>query len=421
MKNRSQEMLNFIELFAGSGGLGMGIAKAGFSQVIAIEKDKNCCNTLEFNRNQGLFYLAGWDIINSDVRDVVLSQYQGKVSLVSGGPPCQPFSLGGRHLASEDQRDLFPEAIRAVREIRPQAFIFENVRGLTRKSFAEYFEYIKLQLTYPLTVRLPNESSRKHFERLEEQFTSGDCDQLKYNITAKVLNAADFGLPQKRERLFIVGFNNKLPVRWHFPKPTHSFDSLIWSQRYGDYWDRNEVPKKYRLVSKKAESRLYRLSEKPNNAAWKTIRESIMSLPDPLASEGYESLNVLNHEYRPGARIYPGHCGSFIDEPAKTLKAGVHGVPGGENMIKFPDGSVRYFTLRESARLQSYPDEYFFDCSWSKAMYQLGNAVPIKLSYIIAKSVKSALSEALSHNKPKKRGTTKPASNSALQDATVHS
>lgn len=392
-------MLDFIELFAGSGGLGMGVAKAGFNQVLAIEKDKNCCDTLKFNMTHGISYLRDWCIVNSDVKDLDWREYQGQVSLVSGGPPCQPFSLGGRHLANEDARDLFSEAVRAVREIMPQAFIFENVRGLTRRAFAEYFEYIKLQLTFPLNVRLPNESPREHFERLEDQFTSGLCDQPRYNVLTRVLNAADFGLPQKRDRLFIVGFNNAVPVKWHFPEPTHSYDALIWSQKHGDYWELCEVPSKHRLISTTAESRLTKIFEKPETLAWNTIRLAFSDLPDPLVANGNISLNIQDHEFRPGARIYPGHSGSPIDEPAKTLKAGVHGVPGGENMIRYPDGSVRYFTVRESARLQGFPDDYSFNCSWGKAMYQLGNAVPVDLAYVLAESIKVALTQALNTEK----------------------
>jgi DNA (cytosine-5)-methyltransferase 1 len=99
----------------------------------------------------------------------------------------------------------------------------------------------------------------------------------------------------------------------------------------------------------------------------------------------------LNHRFQPGARSYPGHTGSPLDEPAKTLKAGVHGVPGGENMLVRPDGSIRYFTVRESARLQTFPDNFKFHGSWTETMRQLGNAVPVKLAEVIANSVRGHL------------------------------
>ena len=95
-----------------------------------------------------------------------------------------------------------------------------------------------------------------------------------------------------------------------------------------------------------------------------------------------------------GTSAYPGHTGSALDEPAKTLKAGDHGVPGGENMLLRPDGSVRYFTVRESARLQTFPDNFLFHGSWSETMRQLGNAVPVRLANLVASSVKDHLGAA---------------------------
>lgn len=100
---------------------------------------------------------------------------------------------------------------------------------------------------------------------------------------------------------------------------------------------------------------------------------------------------IANHVFNPGARSYPGHTGSPLDEPGKTLKAGDHGVPGGENMLLRPDGSVRYFTVREAARLQTFPDDYVFRGSWSETMRQLGNAVPVRLAQVIASSVAAIL------------------------------
>lgn len=129
---------------------------------------------------------------------------------------------------------------------------------------------------------------------------------------------------------------------------------------------------------------------KPKEKPWQTTRDAIADLPDPeihpRKANGY-----LDHKFQPGARSYAGHTGSPLDEPAKTLKAGVHGVPGGENMLVKEDGQVRYFTVRESARLQTFPDNFAFHGSWSESMRQLGNAVPVKLASFMASSVKSQL------------------------------
>ena len=121
---------------------------------------------------------------------------------------------------------------------------------------------------------------------------------------------------------------------------------------------------------------------------WQTVRDAISNLPKP--SNGIRE-GFPNHRFQPGARIYTGHTGSSLDSPAKTLKAGDHGVPGGENMLVCPDGTVRYFTVRESARLQTFPDWFLFPCSWTESMRQIGNAVPVHLSEVVANSVARVL------------------------------
>ena len=122
---------------------------------------------------------------------------------------------------------------------------------------------------------------------------------------------------------------------------------------------------------------------------WRTVRDALRGLPEPV--DYVEHPSVLNHIGNPGARAYPGHTGSPLDEPAKTLKAGDHGVPGGENMLRRPDGTVRYFTVREAARLQGFPDTYRFSGAWTECLRQLGNAVPVDLAHAVAASVHEIL------------------------------
>lgn len=164
----------------------------------------------------------------------------------------------------------------------------------------------------------------------------------------------------------------------------------------GDYWERHKVPKrkrsdlaeryKERIDRLKVEQALFEPEEKP----WRTVRDAIADLPNP---ERDDCSGFHNHEHNAGARSYTGHTGSPLDEPAKTLKAGDHGVPGGENTIVMPDGSVRYFTVRESARLQTFPDDYIFHGVWTEAMRQLGNAVPVLLGETIANGIRSQLTQ----------------------------
>lgn len=384
-------MMRSIELFAGAGGLGIGVSRAGFEHAAVMDWDRWACDTLRENKAKGLSPFAHWPIHEVDVRNFDFTGIEGNVDLVSGGPPCQPFSMGGRHRAFRDERDMFPHAIRAVRDLKPRAFIFENVKGLTRASFANYLEYIHLQLTYPDVALLPEEDWLHHLARLEDYHTRGANDGLHYHVVKQVLNAADYGVPQRRERVFFVGFRADTGIRWHFPIKTHSRDALLWAQwRSGVYWDPHKVARKNRPEGGRAKARAEKLISKPPLHPWSTVRDAIQDLPDPeMLPEAAAFFH--DHRFQPGARSYPGHTGSPLDEPAKTLKAGVHGVPGGENMLRRTDGTVRYFSIRESARLQTFPDDMVFHGSWTETMRQLGNAVPVDLARIVACGVREKL------------------------------
>ncbi len=232
--------MNSVELFAGSGGLALGIAHAGFCHKAVIELDKNACETIRENQRRGIKFVAGWPVFQADVTEFDFTAISGGVDLLAGGPPCQPFSLGGKHQGCLDERDMFPHFFRAVRELQPLAILIENVSGLLRPAFSKYFQSIILQLTYPEIVPKLGEGWANHLSRLE-------------------------------------------------------------------------------------------------------------------------------------------------------LKAGVHGIPGGENMLASHTGQVRYFTVREAARLQTFPDEYFFPHCPTETMRQLGNAVPVALAEIIASSIRARI------------------------------
>jgi DNA (cytosine-5)-methyltransferase 1 len=377
-----------IELFAGAGGLALGTAKAGMHHAAVLEWDGNACATLRRNQAMGVAELRGSQIIQGDVRDHDFTQHQGEVDFVIGGPPCQPFSLGGRHKGPMDQRDMFPEAIRAVREIMPKAFIFENVKGLLRQTFANYYQYIIHQLEFPTVTRKGDEEWTDHLARLEAVKTSGRrARDTRYNVVYQLLNAADYGVPQCRHRVLVVGVRADLGVEFSFPAATHSEDALLYDKWVtGDYWDRHRVPKRQRpQLPDNQKRRIVDLAPlmpimlpKP----WRTVRDAIHDLPKLRA--GQTSPEVPNHYFNPGARSYHGHSGSPLDEPAKTLKAGAHGVPGGENTLRFSDGEVRYFSVRECARLQTFPDNWVFEGSWTESMRQLGNAVPVQLAEVVA-------------------------------------
>ncbi len=386
-----------IELFTGAGGLALGVAEAGFKHDTVVEWDHDSCETLRLNQAFDHPRVKGWKVREADVRLVDYSEFAPNLGLLAGGVPCQPFSLGGKHQAHNDPRDMFPEFIRGVAALKPKAFLIENVKGLLRASFADYFEYVLLRLAHPMIACRANQTWRQHRSELECIHTAGCETDLDYNVVFQLVNAADYGVPQRRERVFVVGFRSDLKSQWSFPEPSHSSDALLHQQWVtGEYWQRHRISRKKRpqpnariaaRVAKGCEaSPLFESGLLP----WQTVRDAISDLPK--IADGETDPNDPHHFINPGARCYAGHTGSPWDEPAKTLKAGDHGVPGGENTLALGDGQVRYFTVRECARLQAFPDDYRFHGSWTETMRQLGNAVPVALAHRMSENIFQKLS-----------------------------
>lgn len=381
-----------VELFAGAGGLALGVSQAGFNHEAVVELDHDACDTIRANQQIKLKHVCDWKLEEANVRAFDFKAIPDDIDLLAAGVPCQPWSIGGKHRGYEDDRNLFPDTIRAVLTLRPKAILIENVKGLTRQAFLNYFTYIQFMLAFPEIKRRPNEDWMEHRGRIEPYVSSGGkgYSGLHYNIVPKVVNAAHFGVPQKRERVFIVGFRADLKANWSFPEETHREELLLASQWVtGEYWDRHKVARKDRPRKPMGIDRLDTSGDLfKKRMPWMTVRDALRGLPDPLAED---ASRFSNHIFQPGARPYVGHTGSPIDEPAKTLKAGDHGVPGGENMIAYPNGEVRYFTVREAALIQTFPKTFVFSSSWTENMRQIGNAVPVKLAKVIAQSIAKTL------------------------------
>ena len=367
-----------LEIFSGAGGLAKGLESAGFEHASFVELNKDACASLRKNFNNEI-------VFEGNIADFNL-KILNNIDIVAGGPPCQPFSLGGKHRAHQDSRDMFPYAIRCIEHLQPKAFFFENVKGLLRASFLEYFDYIIQRLTYPHCYIKDGETWQNHLNRLKT-LDSQRYNGIKYDVSFKLLNAANYGVPQKRERVVIIGIRSDLNKNWEFPKPTHSEDRLNWDKFVtGDYWKRHKIaPQKNANLSISLQNK-YGIFP-PDEAPWQTIRDILSGIPNPN-----EPHNIPDHIFKNGAKIYPGHTGSEIDQPSKTIKAGSHGVPGGENMIRFEDGSVRYFTTYEAKLIQTFPKDFIITGAWGEAMRQIGNAVPVKLSETIAKALYHMLS-----------------------------
>lgn len=407
-----------IELFTGGGGLALGMHQAGFRHLLLNEFAKHACETLLANRaieRKSEDHLTqtvedAWPLVVGDIRSVDFRYLRAYgVDVVAGGPPCQPFSLGGVHKGDEDARNMFPELFRVVRDTRPRAVICENVRGLLRPSFRPYFEYILRELSLPFERRARGATWEEHDEwlRTRDAKVPRDSDR-RYIVIPMPVNAADYGVPQIRNRVIIVAFRADLGITqelWQkefMPRPSHSYGALIRSQLDGSYWDRHTVPSTVRREVQASLPTDIPLDD--GLRPWRTLRDALYGNPDrpfepPLPTDvmyGEDHPGWLHHKGWPGARIYPGHTPNILDRPAKTVKAGVHGVPGGESVMSLDDRTHRYMTVRETARVMTFPDDWRLCGPRGEQMRQLGNAVPVELARVFAVAVGRALVEVAS-------------------------
>ena len=376
-----------VELFAGGGGMALGTRQAGFEHLALVDWNKNAAAILRHNANKHPDLWAADDVYEQDVREWLrrTNIKGGEVDLVAGGPPCQPFSLAGVHAGDMDERNMFPVAIEAVRKFRPRFVLFENVPGLTRPSFAPYFDYIKDQLKKPTITPKGDELWVEHHARIKKARPSS----RRYFVYEYRLDAANFGLPQNRLRVILVGIRTDVAGadRWKAPDESHSRDALLYDQWVtGDYWTEHGEPMPNLPENMGDRIRALKERGRPNGFRWQTVRDCIKSLPQPFDCNRVEG--IANHEAIPGARSYRKHSGSPFDWPAKTIKSGVHGVSGGEGMIRFDDGSLRYFTVREAARLQGFHDNYEFPVARSRSMGAIGNAVAPPLAELLTRQLR---------------------------------
>ncbi len=299
-----------LDLFAGCGGLGLGFEACGF-KTIGFEVNEDCCKTYSKN-------LKGQCITAHLTKDTVFP----KADIIIGGPPCQPFSVGGKQKGLKDSRDGFPAFISAVEQIQPDIWMFENVRGLLYRN-KWYFEEIK------------------------------EClEGLGYIVKSDLLNAKKYGVPQNRERVIVVGHKGK----FSFP------------------------PVETREVT--AGEALQELSTQiPQDARWVT-----------------PNMDVYIAKYEKASKcINPRDL--HLDRPARTLTCrNLAGATGDMHRIRLQDGRRRMLTVREAARLQSFPDWFDFEGSMSSQLYQVGNAVPPLFAYKLALSVKEYLLSEIRYN-----------------------
>lgn len=323
-------MIRSIDLFAGAGGLSLGLQAAGIDVIAAVERDKNCIGTLSH-------HLPSTELYSDDIRDLDLSRYRGAVDVVVGGPPCQPFSSGGLRAGIKDKRDMIPQFVRVVASLKPKMFLMENVRGLIAKGRRNYFEALLLELS-----------------------------SLGYNVAWKLINAADYGVPQKRIRLFVVGVSKGV---FDFPEPSHGEGQNYPHKTVREVLSSEQIGE-------------------PNNS-----KVTYAKTPDLRPSPYHGQLfngggRPLNLE-QPAPTILASAGGNkthFIDTKNLVPPYHSHLLNGGSPRFGTLPGARR-LTVAESAIIQTFPSDFAFSGSKSHQYKQIGNAVPPSLSKILGKAI----------------------------------
>ena len=379
--------LRSVEIFAGAAGLGLGLAQAGFKHEVVVENDSDACNTIRLNQANGHSLVEGWEIREADIEACDLSDVTGEIDLVAGGPPCQGFSVGGLHRGAKDERNLWPWAIETVSQLKPRAFAFENVPNLA-SAHSEYLSYLQSALSLP-TIARPEEW-QEDAERLAKIMATGQSFDPSYRVHVDTLVASDYGTGQRRKRLFIVGIRDDVDADYVTPVATHGEYELM-EQKWltGEYWARHgirmQTPDKEGLAWLKKHNRQPRDMFTPRLSPWRTVRDVLADIP-----EGAADNDPAPREFK----TYKGHTGSDADRPAKTHRAGDHGVSGGEmGIVSNIEGHeiYRHYTVREAASLSDFDSDYRFSGSWGDGLRQIGNAVPCALGKAVGNSIATAL------------------------------
>ena len=320
-----------IELFAGAGGLALGLEEAGFDGLAYVEFNHQACNTLRANR-------PDWNVIEADVHQVDFKKWHGKVDLVSGGAPCQAFSYAGKKLGFGDTRGtLFAEFARCIHEVEPKMFLFENVRGLLSHDHGRTWATIN--------------------HVFEEQ---------GYYVQYQVLNACYYGVGQKRQRMIVIGIRNDLKERITFDYPIAEKE---WTTLRDVLQDVPDSP--YQPYS---ENKRKVLELVPPGGCW-------VDLPEEVAKE-----YMGKSYYSGGGRRGMARRISW-DEPCLTLTTS----PSQKQTERCHPDETRPFTVREYARIQSFPDEWEFEGTLSDQYKQIGNAVPVELARRVGIQIIKAL------------------------------
>ncbi|KAA3649966.1 MAG: DNA (cytosine-5-)-methyltransferase [Bacteroidetes bacterium] len=355
-KNFDDDVSNFVEpdneykvleLFAGAGGLAIGLESAGLKCAALNEIDKWACQTLKNNR-------PNWNVLEGDIRNFNFDEYKDKIDIVTGGFPCQAFSYAGKRLGLNDARGtLFYEFARVVKEVNPAICIGENVRGLL---------------------------SHENGKTLQGMISI--LDEIGYHVMpVKVLKAIHYRVPQKRERLILVGVRKDIPLSYEYPKPHKKIYNLEDALKKGELF-KNDVPKS-------------------DGATYPESKKAVLDMVPP---KGYwRDLPIdVQKEYMGGSFFLGGGKTGMArrigwDEPSLTLTCS----PAQKQTERCHPEETRPFTVREYARIQTFPDQWKFAGSVAQQYKQIGNAVPVNLGQEIGYSLIEFLNKYYSLSNPK--------------------
>ncbi|MEI6347560.1 MAG: DNA (cytosine-5-)-methyltransferase [Bacteroidota bacterium] len=336
-----------LELFAGAGGLAIGMEKAGLKCVALNEIDKWACQTLRNNR-------PNWRVLEGDIKTFEFSEYYNKVDVVTGGFPCQAFSYAGKKLGLADARGtLFYEFARAVKEVNPPICIGENVRGLL---------------------------SHENGKTLQGMISI--LDEIGYNVMPiQVLKAINFKVPQKRERIILVGIRKDIEQKYEYPKPYKTIFTLKDALKKGELFD-CDVPES--VGAKYPISKIEVLKLVPQKGYW---RDLPLDIQKKFMGQSF---------YLGGGKTGMARRIGW-DEPCLTLTCS----PAQKQTERCHPDETRPFTVREYARIQTFPDDWEFEGSVAQQYKQIGNAVPVNLGKEVGYSIVKFLNQYYSLSKPK--------------------
>lgn len=330
-----------IELFAGAGGLALGLERAGFQAALLNEWDKHACATLRHNR-------PNWNVIEGDICQIDFTPYHGKIDLLSGGFPCQAFSYAGKGEGFNDIRGtMFFQFARAIEEVQPKIILGENVRGLLSHDSGRTIATIKQTL-----------------------------QNLGYVLVEpRILNAVNYRVPQKRERVLIIGIRADLADKGKFvwPEPHHRQMTMTDALKAGELYDSDVPPSVGQIYTDYKKSVLDLV---PQGGCWR-------DLPDDVARQYMKGSYFLGGGKTGMARRLGWH------EPSLTLTC----APAQNQTERCHPDETRPLTVREYARIQTFPDNWAFQGSMNQQYKQIGNAVPVNLAQAVGQQLVHLLNQ----------------------------